>query len=65
MDDIVKICEEEGAKKGSEVFGDFGAKVGVEAALQHGKKAGIAKVKEMVVTHAIEMGKLAGREAGM
>ena len=61
---IVKICEEEGRNKGSEIFGDFGATVGIEAALLYGKKAGIAKVKEMVIAHAIELGKAAGKEAG-
>ena len=64
LDDIVKICEEEGRDKGSEIFGDFGATVGIEAALLYGKKAGIAKVKEMVIAHAIELGKAAGKEAG-
>jgi hypothetical protein len=64
LDVIVQICEEEGLKKGSEIFGEFGGTVGVEAALLYGKKSGIAKVKEMVATHAIELGKAAGKEAG-
>ena len=64
LDDIVKICEEEGRAKGTEIFGEFGATVGIEAALLYGKKAGIAKVKEMVVAHAIEMGKAEGKVAG-
>ena len=64
LDVIVQICEEEGRKKGTEIFGEFGGTVGVEAALLYGKKSGIAKVKEMVVAHAIELGKAAGKEAG-
>ena len=64
LDVIVQICEEEGRKKGTEIFGEFGGTVGVEAALLYGKKSGIAKVKEMAVAHAIELGKAAGKEAG-
>ena len=64
LDDIVKICQEEGLKKGSEVFGEFGGQIGVEAALQFGKKAGVAKLRELVMEHAVEMGKVAGKEAG-
>ena len=64
LDDIVKICQEEGLKKGSEVFGEFGGQIGVEAALQFGKKAGVAKLRELVMEHAVEMGKAAGKEAG-
>ena len=60
----MKICQEEGLKKGSEVFGEFGGQIGVEAALQFGKKAGVAKLKELVMEHAVEMGKAAGKEAG-
>ena len=65
LDVIVQICEEEGRKKGTEIFGEFGGTVGVEAALLYGKKSGIAKVKEMAVAHAIELGKAAGKEAGI
>ena len=58
------MCEEEGRKKGQEVYGEYGATVGSEAGVMYGRKAAIAKIKELVEPHAIELGKAVGLEAG-
>ena len=64
LEDLLKMCEEEGRKKGDEIYGEYGAKIGAEAGVMYGRKAAIAKIRELVEPHAIEMGKIAGLEAG-
>ena len=50
LENFDKICEEAGALKGREIFGDFGAQVGVESGLIAGRKAvfdlAMGKIKE-------------------
>ena len=59
LENFDKICEEAGELKGREIFGDFGAQVGVESGLIAGRKAvfdlAMGKIKEIIK----EEGKLA------
>jgi len=59
------MCEEEGTKKGEEVFGEFGGQIGKEAAVIAGRKAGLAKAVELLLEGGLEMAKVSGGEAGM
>ncbi len=61
---ILKMCEEEGHKKGEEVFGEFGAQIGKEAAVYAGRKAGLAKAFELLMEGGFEFAKTSGGEAG-
>ena len=59
LENFDKICQEAGAAKGREIFGDFGAQVGVESGLIAGRKAvfdlAMGKIKDIIQ----EEGKLA------
>ena len=59
IENFDKICGEAGALKGSEIFGDFGAQVGLESGLIAGRKAvfdlAMGKIKDIIQ----EEGKLA------
>ena len=59
MENFDKICEEAGAVKGREVFGDFGAKVGAESGLIAGRKAAFDLAMGIIKEIAKEEGKLA------
>merc|ERR1711892_1656611 len=58
--EVDKACEEAAAAKGQQIFGDFGAKVGVESGLIAGRKAALEKARHMV----LELGAEEGRQAG-
>jgi len=58
--EVDKTCEEAGALKGRQIFGDFGEKVGIEAGLIAGRKAALEKAKILV----LEIGGDEGRQAG-
>ena len=59
MENFDQICQEAGELKGREIFGDFGAQVGVESGLIAGRKAvfdlAMGQIKEIIK----EEGKLA------
>ena len=64
MPHILKMCEEEGQKKGHEVFGEFGGQIGKEAAVFAGRKAGLAKAMELLLEGGFELARASGGEAG-
>ena len=59
------MCEEEGQKKGSEIFGEFGAQIGKEAAVYAGRRAGLAKAVELLMEGGFDLAKTSGGEAGL
>ena len=59
------MCEEEGEKKGQEVFGEFGGQIGKEAAVVAGRKAGLAKAVELLLEGGLELARTSGGEAGL
>ena len=62
---ILKMCEEEGEKKGQEVFGEFGGQIGKEAAVVAGRKAGLAKAVQLLLEGSLELARTSGGEAGL
>ena len=64
LGDIVKMCEEEGGRVGNEVYGEFGASVGKEAAVTAGTKAARIKIRQLIEVVAADMGRASGGEAG-
>ena len=57
IDNVDKVSEEAGAARGQQVFGDFGAQIGVESGLAAGRKAAFDKAMEWVKEMAKEEGK--------
>ena len=65
MPHILKMCEEEGLKKGQEIFGEFGGQIGKEAAVFAGRRAGLAMAVQLLMEGGAAMAKTSGGEAGM
>merc|ERR1719297_535512 len=59
LDNFDQISKEAGAKRGGEIFSDFGAQVGEESGLIAGRKAVLEKALEMIKEPAKEMGRTA------
>merc|ERR1719479_589695 len=64
MVEVDKAATEAGSAKGNEVFGEFGATVGVEAGLVAGRKVALEIAKKLVAEVAAAEGKIVGGAAG-
>jgi len=62
--EVDKVSEEAGATKGRQIFGDFGAKVGVESGLIAGRHAALEMARKLVLEIAAEEGRASGAILG-